>query len=651
LPPVPDAPQDAALEALAADLSAAGARSRRARKGAATPRPAYAAAIRERLLSGAPSAAAETEGALAIAPLPPEVVPLAASAVAEGQDIEAPELAAGTRPPEPALRVERRRYRRPDPSPEAVSPWAAERAAAPPAEAATRARTPWWRPMRLAAVALALVVVAAGAFGAGKLLLFRTSLNAVAGEVAGATLTRGGQSSELLSGTALLEGDTIGVAPGGHAALAIGGSIARLAGGAAVHLDALGAQGVTIGQLAGRAYHRVDPSDGLPYRVATGPLTWTASGTAFDVDREPVTSGQGAGGERVTLLAIQHDVALAGPGLEVNVTEGQQAVVYIGGSGPLEPAIAPAEQQALQDPWLLANGGLDASLGFPVGVLAAVLPSPSPSPSPSATPDMTPGESPSGEVPASPSPSGTSTSEPTAPPTAKPTATPSPSPSPTPKPTPGLATLDLTLRACPGGVVIDWSAYGGSGFHHYTTLRNSVPEIPLAYPPQGGAVDFGGTYTTVRTKTDAIDGDPSQGIRYYYRSMAFSASGKVIGASALKSVVGAGGALDLGALSVSGDASALSFHWTAYGGGANCFSAYKLVYSVDDANPSYLKGSALLWGGGGASYSGLDGLTIDPGTYWFRIQALRVTSLGQFVTAQSDVRHCVVASDSVTCDP
>ena len=639
-PPVPEVPPDPALDALATELAATGARTRRARKGSATPTPAYAAALRQRLLA-APSVDPATEGALALEPLPAEVE-------AAEPNGDAPELAAETPSAEPALRVERRRFRRLEPSPEAVSPWAPERVTALPIEAAGQARRARWRPMRLAAVALALVVVGAAAFGATK-LLSRPSLTAVAGEVAGATLTRGGQSSELLSGTVLLEGDTISVTPGGRAALAIGGSIARLAGGAAVHLDALGTGGVTIGQLAGRAYHRVDPADGLPYRVATGPLTWTASGTAFDVDREPVTSGQGAGGERVTLLAIAHDVALLGPGLEANVTEGQEAVVYIGGSGPLEPAIAPAEGPALQDPWLEANGALDLSLGYAVGVLTALLPSSSAAPTPTAAPEATPSASATGEVIAS-GPSATPTGAPGATPAARPTASPSPSPSPTPKPTPGIAKLDLALRACPGGVVIDWSAYGGAGFHHYSTLRNGVPI--QTYTPADGAIALGGTYTTVRTRTDAIDVDVSSGSSYFYRTVAFNASGKVIGASGGNaSVKAVGGALDLGPLSMAGDASGLSFNWTAYGGGAACFSTWKLVYSADDPNPSYLKGSALLWGGGDASYEGLTGLTLDPGTYWLRIQALRVTALGKFVTAQSDVRHCVVASDSVTCDP
>ncbi|HMJ80275.1 MAG TPA: hypothetical protein VK592_04470, partial [Candidatus Dormibacteraeota bacterium] len=457
-------PTDAALEALAADLAATGARSRRARRTAATPAVAYSAALRQRLLMepGAPEA---VEGALALAPLPPVVEPLSDAMLAGGVVEPAAVAAEGLAAEAPALRLERRRYRRPDPSPGTVSPWSDERAALP-VEVAPPTRRPRWRPRRLVALAVAVIVVAAAALGASRFLMPGTVLQAVAGDVAGVVLTRGGQSSALQAGTILLEGDTITVSPTGSAAFSVGGSIARLAGGAVVHLDAIDAQGITIAELAGRVYNRVDPADGVPYRVVTGPLTWTASGTAFDVDRIPVLAGEGAGGERVTVIAVEHDVALAGPGLEANVAQGQQAVVVLGGSGPIQPRIMAADEQAWQDPWLVENGSLDQVLGFPLGSLTAELATESPSSSAEVTPSEEPtvSASPSGEPSASPSAAATPTVAPATPPQGGPS--PSPSPSPTPKPTPGLATLDLTLRACPGGVVIDWGTYTGSGFHH-----------------------------------------------------------------------------------------------------------------------------------------------------------------------------------------
>ena len=33
---------------------------------------------------------------------------------------------------------------------------------------------------------------------------------------------------------------------------------------------------------------------------------------------------------------------------------------------------------------------------------------------------------------------------------------------------------------------------------------------------------------------------------------------------------------------------------------------------------------------------------LEPGTYWFRVQAIRVTELGKFITAQTDVAQVVV---------
>ena len=73
--------------------------------------------------------------------------------------------------------------------------------------------------------------------------------------------------------------------------------------------------------------------------------------------------------------------------------------------------------------------------------------------------------------------------------------------------------------------MLDWSTYEGAGaFNHYLTLRNTSESIPKAYPPQGGAVDPGGTYAPNVEKTSAVDADISAGVTYYYRTMAFNAA-------------------------------------------------------------------------------------------------------------------------------
>jgi hypothetical protein len=239
-------------------------------------------------------------------------------------------------------------------------------------------------------------------------------------------------------------------------------------------------------------------------------------------------------------------------------------------------------------------------------------------------------------------------------PTAAPTPAPDPTPPPPPPPPPptptpppsGPATLSLSLKSCDGGVVIQWSKYTGAGFNHYTTLRNTTNNIPLAYPPQAGAVDFGGTYTTDFTKLSAVDATGTPFTTYYYRAMAFDVNDQVIGASAVGSAQ-AKPTLAMGALGVAPDAGGTMFTWNPYTGPSGCFTYYKLVASPTNANPSYLNGDPYLWAG---STQGDGSVVVPPGhpsfvsgqTYFIRIQVIRTTDLGAFVAAQTDVTTYLV---------
>jgi len=239
----------------------------------------------------------------------------------------------------------------------------------------------------------------------------------------------------------------------------------------------------------------------------------------------------------------------------------------------------------------------------------------------------------------------------TPPPTADPTPTPDPDPTPAPPPPPpptptppppGPATLALSLKSCDGGVVIQWSKYPGADFHHYTTLRNTVNNIPMAYPPQGGAVDFGGTYTTDFTKLSAVDATGIPPTTYYYRAMAFDVNDQVIGASAVGSAQ-AKPMLAMGALGVAPDAGGTLFTWTPYAGPSGCFTYYKLVASTTNPDPSYLNGDPYLWAGSTQT----DGSVVSPDLisgeiYYIRIQVIRTTALGAFVAAQTDVTTYLV---------
>jgi hypothetical protein len=197
--------------------------------------------------------------------------------------------------------------------------------------------------------------------------------------------------------------------------------------------------------------------------------------------------------------------------------------------------------------------------------------------------------------------------------------------------------MTLGLKSCDGGVVISWSKYKAGDFNHYTTLRNTVSNVPMAYPPQGGAVDFGGTYTTDVAALSAVDATGTPGVTYYYRAMAFNAADGVIGATAVGSATALPVA-SLGTLTAAPDAGGTLFTWTPYAGNGACFTYYKLVASTTNPNPSYLNGDPYIWAGSAQT----DGSTVSPDlvsgqTYFLRIQVIRTTSLGSFVAAQSPV--------------
>jgi len=117
----------------------------------------------------------------------------------------------------------------------------------------------------------------------------------------------------------------------------------------------------------------------------------------------------------------------------------------------------------------------------------------------------------------------------------------------------------------------------------------------------------------------------------------------LIGASdAVAATAGAVGSLAPLGIGPDVDTGKTRFTWTPLSGDGTCFTYYKLVYSADDPEPSYLKGSPAAWvGSTQAEATTLVG-GITPGSYWFRLQAIRVTDFGKFVVAQSDVVQYVV---------
>jgi len=201
--------------------------------------------------------------------------------------------------------------------------------------------------------------------------------------------------------------------------------------------------------------------------------------------------------------------------------------------------------------------------------------------------------------------------------------------------------LSLAATGCPGGVVLDWSQYDGTAaFNHYVTLRSTSSSIPKAYPPQGGAVDPGGTYSAVLEKTSVADPEVAAGTTYYYRTMAFDGSDSVIAASPVTSAVAAPVG-SLGSLAVGAVSGGTKLAWTAYSGPSSCFTYYKVVYSEEHPDPSYLGGDPYLAALGDPSTSSFvspDGEALTSGhTYYLRGQVIRATDLGGFLVAETDV--------------
>jgi hypothetical protein len=454
-----------------------------------------------------------------------------------------------------------------------------------------------------------------------------------AGDVANATLVRGGSSRALVAGMDLAAGDEIKVAAGGHATLILGGSQARLAAGADLKVNVLSSLTTQVALLGGRAYNRVVLPAGGEYEVVTGPYGWTATGTAFDVDRTPADGG----GDQVTLLALEHSVSVSGPAANEQIPEGSAVTVVFGGAGSDSLSVGPIPAVDFSDPWLISNAKTDEALGYPIGahVGVALAPNGTPvaSPIPSTALDATPSDSPVSTSGVGPSPSvgPTSTPRPTQQPTATPTASPSPSPSPTPTATP-QPSLSLSLTSCPGGVVANWSKYTGSGFSRYVTLRDNVPTIPPAY---NLAKVVAGTSTSSIGKTTGQDSSVTNGATYFYRTLVLGSGNKVLEASGVETGLGFGVG-DLGPAAVSLSAGGFVVNWNAYQRPA-CFSEYRVLYSYSsDPTPANAINSIFVtqWFTSNVAVPPAS-LFSSGDTIYFRIQILRQTSLGQFVVEET----------------
>ena len=533
-----------------------------------------------------------------------------------------------------AIRVERRRWAReslptPDDPPAVVPPPVPTPVTPAPARPRTGRRRTWRSLVRLVALLVVVaMLVGATAYASGRLLPPGT-LSATVVEATGATATRIGTPIPLTAGTALQVGDTVTVASRGSAVLGLGDSQVRLAGGSAVHLDRVDAAGVTVAQLAGRAYYRVTTDAHAPFAVTTGPVTWTATGTAFDTDREPVATGQGSGQERVTLLAIQDAVAASGPGFDTSVPQGERAVVYIGAATPtVAPALDAIPASALADPWLQANGAADLATGLPLGVLdghlqvALASPTASASPSPFVTPSILPTDTPFPTALDTPSPTPDDWAR-------RPARRRGPRPPRPPRRRRVSARWTLAAASCPAGVVLDWSTYSGTGvFKRYVTLRSPSGPPPVTYPAHGlhRAGRPGHQQAVIGPATTRREPEATS----TYRTLALDKDGKVLAASAARYAGAGGGAASISDFTAVKDGQRTDFAWTPFSGPSGCFTEYRFTRRLMELHPAAPRPRPAV----------PTDLAVTCGAQLFVMEAIRVTSLGELIVAESPPTTC-----------
>jgi outer membrane biosynthesis protein TonB len=260
---------------------------------------------------------------------------------------------------------------------------------------------------------------------------------------------------------------------------------------------------------------------------------------------------------------------------------------------------------------------------------ATSTPTPSPSHTPTPTPKPTTTATPIVDPAPTPAPTGVPT----------PVPTPQPTPVPTPVPPPPLGVMSGGVTGCPGGIVIGWSPVSDPAFAKYRTLRSGSPDIPVAWPPQGGAIDVATAKSATMAAGSGFDSSVAPGVTQYYRTLALNGSGAVIAASGVGSAA-AQAAQAMGPLVVTPDAGGTRFSWTPFSGAAACFTYYKLAYTLDESNPSYLEGDPYLLASGDqlqATHVSAD--LVSGQAYTFRLQVIRATDTGAFLVAETDVAN------------
>jgi hypothetical protein len=203
--------------------------------------------------------------------------------------------------------------------------------------------------------------------------------------------------------------------------------------------------------------------------------------------------------------------------------------------------------------------------------------------------------------------------------------------SPASTPTPDPALLHLTATGCPGGAVLEWTPSTHRNFHHYTGLRSPEAEISTDYPPIAPAVDWGETYATDPFVTSAVDASILPSDRTWnYRMMAYDILGDVVSASQVASAR-IFEVRDLGQPVVETDQGITHIEWHRFSGEAECFTSYRVLFGA--GRPP----SILLTEVSHPDRTSIETDALHSGTtYQLRVDAVRVTTLGSFVSGRSE---------------
>jgi hypothetical protein len=613
------------LDGLAAELAEAGRIARAATSRGEVADPRFAAMLRASLAGQMP----QLRTVDGLAPVPPTRPlgwaegqerraagrPLAGGRrewVARDEDLTADGVAPRTARPQSG-----RRWDDPQPAEFGYAPPAEEAAPDTGHVAMLKPSVRWQVPVRVmparwVAVGLAASLAIASLMY-GTVSIFPSGPTATAEIAINATLTRGGSTSPLATGAELKAGDQVAVEPGGQATIVVGGSYMRMAPGSEVRLDGLDPNHVVVDQLDGRVYHRVDVDEGGRYTVATATVTWTATGTAFDIDRH----AWGADGEEVRGLALLDGLGLTGPEVDASLRQGQSATVILSGAGVPDgsASVAAITGDTLADAWLIQNAQLDRLAGLDLGELASLL-----TPSPEITPTI-------GPVPTEPPPA-----------------------QPTPKPTPAgpinLGSLSVSYDSGSGQYAFSWAKYTG-------TWNAGSTYYKLLYAPWGTTPSYGSSdyWACLDSRyTHSWTGEIAPGDYAVRVQVVDETSGVVVRAQTgvfhLKTLPPT---QSLGSLNVDASvAGQVTFSWSGYSGGWP-FNYYKFVYGPKGSNPSYLAGAGYFAAIGpeGTSvtlYIGEGDFT--PGTELdLRIQAIGYPYDSGYVFGQTNVLTYTVPSE------